>query len=80
MLQDPQLNRHFFHAFSDEMRKNASYASTAFRGVEGAAKKLITKRDLAAAAIGAGGLYGANRIIKDVAAGEQIRKQQAGGY
>ena len=82
MYQDPDLNRHFFRSFSAELQKRAAVVTEAeAKAAADKAKALITKRDLGAFAAGAGTLYGANRIVKDVATGERIRKQQAqGGY
>ncbi len=77
MYNDPTLNQRFFGSFSLELRKLASPPLAEAKEVG----KLITKRDLLMAGIGAGTLYGGNRIVKDVAAGERIRKQQqTGGY
>jgi hypothetical protein len=84
MYEDPYLSRHFFASFSDELSKMATGA-TAAEAQEGAAalkkglSSFITKRDLGAGAIGAGLLYGGNRAVTDIRAGEQLRKQQAQG-
>lgn len=36
----------------------------------------IKARDLLAAGVGAASLYGAHRVAKDIATGEQVRKQE----
>jgi hypothetical protein len=84
MYRDSDLDQHFFSSFTDEMQKLSTGAphvdaNTAEKGVE-VAKKLFTKRDMLMAAGGAGTAYAANRAVKDIAAGEQMRKQQSQGY
>jgi len=65
-----------FQFFREELTGKAASAA-------GGAKRLIKTRDLAAAALGATGLYGGGRLLKDVQAGERLRKaqkEQARGY
>jgi hypothetical protein len=65
------LDPHVFSSFTSAAKEAAA---TPPKGL----LKGIKTRDLAAAAAGAGSLYGGNRLVQDIRVGEQVRKQQRG--
>jgi len=71
------MNAVIMSAFSDELTKIATGESA--MQLAGKIVKKIPGKHVASAAGGAGLLYAGHRLVKDVQAGEQMRKQQAGG-
>lgn len=70
MFQDPALSRRFYDACFGELRKTAEKIPLPKHVPH------VTKRDLKAMAAGAAALAGGKRLIEDVKAGEELRKQQ----
>ena len=77
------MNAVIMSAFSDELTKLATppVAAAGESGLQLAGKllKKIPGKHVASAVGGASLLYGGHRLVQDVKAGEQLRKQQAGG-
>ena len=65
-------------AFSDELSKLANVQTETAGQLMGKLVKKVPLGHVASAGVGAGLLYGGHRLYKDIKAGEQLRKQQAG--